>query len=98
MKVGVDWEGVHKQAEEPVEGEQGRIHSVSLKMIRQGRKLLRQQLLEDGLVDLGPNQLLGVVVGGHDHVNDVDHQPERVLLVEKQQGYRCYSVETLSSK
>ena len=95
MKVSVDREGVYKEAQEPVQGEERRIHSVSLKMICQGGKLLCKQLLEHSLVYLGPDQLLGVVVGRHHHINNVDHQPEGVLLIEEQQGDGCYSIKTL---
>ena len=45
---------------------------------------------------LSSQQLLGVVVGRHHHVNDVDHQPERVLLVQKQQRDGGDAIETLT--
>ena len=83
MKVSVDGESVHKQTEEPVEGEEGGVHPVGVEMLRQHRQLLGHQLLEHGLVYLGADQLLGVVGGRHDDVDDVDHQPEGVLLIQE---------------
>ena len=45
---------------------------------------------------LSSQQLLGVVVGRHHHVNDVDHQPERVLLIQEQQRDGGDAIETLT--
>ena len=95
MKISVDGEGVHKQTEKPVQGEEGGIHTVGVEMLRQHRQLLCHQLLEDGLVNLGTHQLLGVVGGRHHDVNDVDHQPEGVLLIQEEQSDCGDSVETL---
>ena len=95
MKICIDRESVHKQTEEPVEGEEGGVHAVCVEMFRQHRQLLRHQLLEDGLVNLGANQLLGVVGGRHHDVDNVDHQPEGVLLIQEQQSDGRDSVETL---
>ena len=95
MKISVNREGVNKQTEKPVQGEEGGVHPVGVEMLRQHRQLLRHQLLEDGLVNLGAHQLLGVVGGRHDDVNDVDHQPEGVLLIQEEQSDCGNSVETL---
>lgn len=95
MEISVDRKSVHKQTEKPVQGEEGGIHTVGVEMLRQHRQLLCHQLLEDGLVNLGADQLLGVVSGRHHDVDDVHHQPECVLLVQEKQGYCGDSVEAL---
>ena len=95
MQVSVDRESVHKQTEEPVEGEEGGVHPMGVEMLRQNWQLLSDQLLEHGLVYLGADQLLGVVGGRHNDVDDVNHQPEGVLLIQKQQSDGRDSVETL---
>ena len=98
VEVSVDRESVNKQAEEPVEREESWVNTMLLKVSRQHWQLLHNQLLEHGLVHLGSHQLLGVVVARHHHVNDVHHQPERVLLIEKQQSNSCNTVEALQDK
>ena len=95
MKISIDREGVHKQTEEPVQGEQGGIHPVCVEMLGQHWQLLRHELLEHCLVYLSADELLGVVSGRHHHVDDVDHQPEGVLLVKEEQRDGGNSVESL---
>ena len=58
-------------------------------------QFLHDKFFEDSLVDLCPNELLGVVVEGHYHVHDVDQQPEGVLLIEEEQGDSSDAIKTL---
>ena len=58
-------------------------------------QLLCHEFLEDCLVNLSTDQLLGVVVDGHHHVHYVDQQPEGVLLIEKEQGNSSDAIKSL---
>ena len=42
------------------------------------------------------NQISSIALLLHHHVNDVDHQPERVLLIQKQQRDGGDAIETLT--
>ena len=58
-------------------------------------QFLHDKFFEDSLVDLCPNELLGVVVERHDHVYYVDQQPESVLLIEEQQANCSNAIKSL---